>query len=67
MKNIVTDIRILNAMIRRGYIKEATYTFLPYVDEGEHYNGVFEYKENKYKLKYFDGSFYPLVEKLNND
>ena len=62
---IITDGRKLRAMINRGYIAEAQYGMYPQIDHNENQDWRFTHKNKSYKLKYFDGSFYPMV--IEND
>jgi len=56
--NIIKDTRKLNAMIKRSFITDTKYGVLPQIDSEL---TSFDYKGKEYKVKYFDGSFYPFV------
>ena len=64
---IVTDGRVLNALVKRGLINEWD-KIHKYIND---YNfGVnfwsFKYNNNYYEIKYFEGCFSPFVCKINN-
>ena len=60
---IIKDKRTLNAIKKAGFIKEPKYCSFPRVDETEAKYSIFgfNYKNKKYKIKYFDGNFYPYL------
>lgn len=60
---IITDKRTLNGIKKAGYIKEPKYCSFPRVDWTEKSCWLygFEYKNNKYKFKWFDGAIYPYL------
>lgn len=60
---IVKDKRTLNAIKKAGFIKEPKYCSFPRVDEVEqkHFIFGFSFKNKKYKIKYFEGNFYPYL------
>ena len=59
---VIKDKRTLNAIKKAGFIKEPKYCFFPRVDETEKSRiGSFSYNDKKYKIKYFDGNFYPYL------
>ena len=69
INKIVTDCRILRAFKNKGFIKDYDLEF-KYVNSYDYYNSdknidKFKYKNNTYKIKYFDGCFNPFVIKLN--
>ena len=67
---IVTDARVLNAFIKRGYIKKCEFDIpFPQVDSNDFKYNIFgfKYKNNKYEIKYFEGSIFPFVCKVNNN
>ena len=64
---IITDKRTLNGIKRAGYIKEPKYCSFPRVEKSykkKWWLHTFEYKNNKYIFKYFDGNFYPYLIEL---
>jgi hypothetical protein len=58
----VRDGRKLRAM-SKGRFQYPVTSGHPYVDEGE-FPRRFEYKNEQYEIKYFDGCFFPFVVKL---
>ena len=69
INKIVTDARILKAFKNRGFIKDYDKIY-KYVDSYDYYNSnknidSFYYKNELYKIKFFDGCFYPFVIKIN--
>ena len=65
INKIVTDARILKAFKNRGFIKDYDKIY-KYVDSDfKQFLYEFKYKNNTYKIKYFDGCFYPFVIKIN--
>ena len=60
---VIQDKRTLKALEKRGFICEPRHDVFPRCDEGQNYQGSFEYKGNHYSLKYFDGCFYPYLVK----
>ena len=58
---IVTDGRVLNALVRRGLINEwdKTHKYINDYDETE-----IIYNNDKYIIKYFEGCFSPFVIKI---
>ena len=62
---IVNDCRVLKAFKNKGFIKDYDLQF-KYIDcNFEQFLYEFKYKNNTYKIKYFDGCFNPFVIKLN--
>ena len=62
---IVTDGRVLNALVNRGLINEWDKTY-KYINDYEFCCNYTEYNNNKYVRMYFDGCFSPFVCKINN-
>ena len=65
---IVTDGKILKAFKNKGFIIDYDKKF-KYVDEHNYYNSnksinEFYYKNELYKIKYFDGCFNPFIIKI---
>lgn len=64
---VITDLRILNAIGRRynlQFDKEYKYC----IEDNDSWGRClsrFEYKGNKYKLQYISGCFYPYIVKYN--
>jgi len=60
---VVKDKKILNKMKKEGFIIEPKYDFFPRVDSGKKGCDAlgFTYRDKKYRFKYFDGNFYPLL------
>ena len=60
---IITDKRTLNGIKNAGYIQEPEFCSFPRVEETAKSCWLlgFEYKNKKYKFKYFDGNFYPYL------
>jgi hypothetical protein len=60
---IIKDKRTLNAIARAGCIKKPKYCDFPRVEETEmkYFIFGFTFNNKKYRLKYFDGNFYPLL------
>ena len=64
---LIKDGRKLKPLINNGFIKKAKYEFYPYIDcNFTIFLKGFNYKDNKYIIKYHDGNFYPLVYKEIN-
>ena len=61
MSTIITDGRTLRAMINAGCISETKYGNYPQVDHNNNDDWEFTWSGKQYRLKYFDGSFYPYV------
>ena len=63
---IVTDGRVLNALVKRGLINEwdKMHKYINDYNYGVNLNVI--YNNNKYIIKYFDGCFCPFVCKINN-
>ena len=63
---IVTDGRVLNALVKRGLINEwdKIYKYINDYNYGVNLNVI--YNNNKYIIKYFEGCFSPFVCKINN-
>jgi len=63
---IVTDGRVLNALVKRGLINEwdKIHKYINDYNYGVNLNVI--YNNNKYIIKYFDGCFSPFVCKINN-
>ena len=65
INDIVSDGRILKAFKNRGFIKDYDLKF-KYIDcDFKQFLHEFKYKNNTYKIKYFDGCFSPFVIKVN--
>ena len=60
---IITDKRTLNGIKNAGYIKQPELCSFPRVEETKKSCWLlgFEYKNKKYKFKYFYGNFYPYL------
>ena len=63
---IVTDGRVLNALVKRGLINEwdKIHKYINDYNYGVNLNVI--YNNNKYIIKYFEGCFSPFVCKINN-
>ena len=63
---IVTDGRVLNALVKRGLINEwdKMHKYINDYNYGVNLNVI--YNNNKYIIKYFEGCFSPFVCKINN-
>lgn len=63
---IVTDGRVLNALVKRGLINEwdKIHKYINDYNYGVNLNVI--YNNNKYMIKYFDGCFMPFVCRINN-
>jgi len=61
MYNIIKDLRTLNAIARRYNLQ---FDNLFKYNIGNDFYGTIEYKNRKFKLKYFDGCFYPYLIEL---
>ena len=63
---IVTDGRVLNALVKRGLINEwdKMHKYINDYNYGVNLNVI--YNNNKYIIKYFDGCFMPYVIVINN-
>lgn len=58
---IIKDRRVLKAISNRtGWIFDTVYKYCVTGDD----NRILHYKDEMYKLKYFDGCFYPYCVKL---
>lgn len=64
MEKIVKNLNTLKAMERKNLIKlhKDTSKGFYYIDDAINY--FFNYKNNKYKIKFFDGCFCPFVIQL---
>ena len=64
---IITDGRVLNALVRRGFIIEwdKIHKYINVYDYNHNY--ITEYNNNKYVIEYFDGCFNPFVCKVINN
>jgi len=66
--NIVTDLRILKAIKNKGFIIDYDKNY-KYVNDYNYYNSnkninQFYYKNELYKIEYFDGCFNPFIIKI---
>ena len=63
---IVTDGRVLNALVKRGLINEwdKMHKYINDYNYGVNLNVI--YNNNMYVIKYFEGCFSPFVCKVNN-
>ena len=62
VSSIVRDGRTLRGMSKKGHFFYPVTKGQPYVDE-ESNPRSFEYKNQKYRIEYFDGCFFPFVVK----
>ena len=60
---IVRDGRTLRAMSKAGNFEYPITTGQPYVDNKSK-SSWFNYKGNEYRIRYYDGCFYPFVVKI---
>ena len=60
---VIKDKRTLNAIKKAGFIKEPKYCTFPRVDETQKKYSIFgfSFNDKQYKLKYFEGNFYPYL------
>jgi hypothetical protein len=61
LNHIVIDGRTLNGMEKAGHFNRVS-KYHPYVDEGNKPR-TFTWKEQRYRIEYFDGCFYAFVVK----
>jgi hypothetical protein len=58
---VIKDLRILEAIAKRFNLQfDKTFKY----NIGQDFYGTMEYKGRKFKLKYFDGCFYPFLIEL---
>lgn len=57
---LIRDRRLLYNMARKGHFEYPIHKRQLYVDE-KHHPRRFEYKGNKFEIRYLDGCFYPFV------
>ena len=62
---VIKNKRLLKNIESLGFITEPKHDVYPRCDAGINYQYSFEYKNNHYALKYFDGCFYPFLVKFN--
>ena len=63
LNSIVTDGRVLRSMDKREHIQYPVDKGHPYVDHRD-LPRDFTYKNNRYRITYFDGCFFPFVVKM---
>ena len=71
MYEVVENFRVLNSISKKFNLdfcrKHKYYNGNPYQDnKGNDLPRIYNYKDSRYKLKYFDGCFNPFLIKLNN-